>query len=401
MVIPLYGTPTGGTWSAVISAKEAHPNVPFAVIIWPTTSQDSDYVQGVQNLQAAGVKVLGYVATLYGHTSISSVESQIANFKNWYGVNGIMFDEMNNTVADQYYYTTLNSYVHSSIPGSFTVGNPGTQVPDSLIGTFDMLIVYERASYPTLSFITYPGYPPSDFGMIAHGVPLQTSFLSSLLGISGWVYLTDSTQSYDTLPSYFTTEVATLASLDGDPTTASLSVSSVNLSGQTITGMWTTLALNGAVVGSGFTPKTFTGVTGDSYVLHVGNYGNTVFCHWQDGNTDPYRTITLTGTTAYTAYYSTTGSCAGGAVSVTVISETTAGSQFKGMWLTVTSNGVRVASGFTPLTFQVTAGGSYTISMSNYQKYVFAQWSNGNTNPILTIAPTQSTTLIAEYNTNG
>jgi len=405
MVIPLYGSPGDGTWSAVIQAKESHPNVQFITIIWPTTSEDSATLQGVENLQAAGIRVVGYAATDYGHTSISSLESQVADFKNWYNVNGIMFDEMNNTVADQSYYTTLNNYVHSTIPGSLTVGNPGTQVPDALIGTFNMLIVYERASYPTLSFITYPGYPPSDFGMIAHGVPLETSFLTSISGIVGWVYLTDSAQSYDVLPSYFTTEVATLASMGGGSasTSASLSVSSVNLAGQTITGMWTTLSQNGATLATGFTPKTFTGSVGGSYVLHVGNYGSTVFCHWQDGNTNAYRPITLTGNTAYTAYYSTTGSCGSTAsattVSVTVISETTGGTQYKGMWLTVASNGQKVDSGFTPLTFQATVGDSYTISMSNYEQYVFAYWSGGNTNPVLTISPTQSTTLTAYYNT--
>ena len=295
IVIPLYGTPTGGTWSAVIQAKEAYPNVPFVTIIWPTTSQDSGTLQGVENLQAAGIKVIGYVTTDYGAVSISSAESQVADWKNWYGVNGIMFDQMNNAVADQSYYSTLNSYVHSEIPGSFTVGNPGTQVPDSLIGTFDMLIVFERASYPTMSFITYPGYPPSDFGVIAHGVALETSFLTSISGVVGWVYLTDSAQSYDVLPTYFTTEVATLASMDEGSTTASLSVTSVDLSGQAITGMWTTFSQNGVVLSSGFTPRTFTGTEGDSYVIHVGNYGNTVFCYWQDGNTNDYRTVTLTG----------------------------------------------------------------------------------------------------------
>ena len=397
MVIPLYGTPTGGTWTAVIQAKEAYPNVPFITVIWPTTSQDSDYVQGVEDLQAAGIKVVGYVATDYGSVSISSVESQVEDFKDWYNVNGIMFDEMNNTVADQSYYTTLNSYVHSSMPGSLTVGNPGTQVPDSLIGTFNMLIVFERASYPTLSFITYPGYPPSDFGIIVHDVSLETSFLTSVSGIVGWVYITNSAQSYDVLPTYFTTEVATLESIDAS-TTASLAVSSASLAGQTITGMWATLSQNGVVLASGFTPQTFTGVVGDSYVLHVGNYGDTVFCYWQDGNTSAYRPITLTGSTSYTAYYSTTGSCPA-KVPVTVISETTAGTEFKGMWLTVTSDGEKIDSGFTPLTFEATVGDSYTISMSNYEDYVFAHWSGGSTSPVLTIDPIVSTTLIAYYST--
>ncbi|HEV2225953.1 MAG TPA: hypothetical protein VGR56_04010, partial [Nitrososphaerales archaeon] len=62
-------------------------------------------------------------------------------------------------------------------------------------------------------------------------------------------------------------------------------------------------------------------------------------------------------------------------------------------------NGNLVASGYTTLTFTATVGAQYTISMSDWQNYIFAHWADGNTNPVLNIAPTQDTTLYAYYNT--
>jgi hypothetical protein len=69
IAIPLYTYPTDGTWTAVINAKQSYPNVPFIAVINPSSgpgpSKDPNYVQGIKNLQAAGITVLGYVATGY------------------------------------------------------------------------------------------------------------------------------------------------------------------------------------------------------------------------------------------------------------------------------------------------------------------------------------------------
>ena len=165
--------------------------------------------------------------------------------------------------------------------------------------------------------------------------------------------------------------------------------------------MWTTWSQGGAVLATGYTPASFTGTVGQTYVVSVSNYGSTVFCHWQDGNTDPDRTVYLRYSTALTAYYSTTGSCPAKKVTVTVASESVSGAGFTGMWLTVAANGKTVASGYTTLTFTATAGEAYTITMSNWNNLTFAHWDNGSTNPVRTITPTKSTTLTAYYDTGG
>ena len=53
------------------------------------------------------------------------------------------------------------------------------------------------------------------------------------------------------------------------------------------------------------------------------------------------------------------------------------GTQITGLYTTVqASNGV-IQSGYTPLTEQVSAGVSYTVTVSNYPPYVFNHWASG------------------------
>ena len=114
-----------------------------------------------------------------------------------------------------------------------------------------------------------------------------------------------------TNPSTITNETVTNStkinpSLVASPTQVSITVNSVGLSGNPITGLWTVLRYtNGTTITSGFTPVTFTATSGIQYVVHVGNYQNAVFNHWNDGNTSSYKTITPAQDVTLTAYYFT------------------------------------------------------------------------------------------------
>ncbi|TLX92779.1 MAG: hypothetical protein E6K93_04050, partial [Thaumarchaeota archaeon] len=90
------------------------------------------------------------------------------------------------------------------------------------------------------------------------------------------------------------------------PTTLSLTVNSVDLSGNSFTGQWVQLNdSSGNTIATGFTPATFSVTSGSQYTVFVANFQNTVFNHWSDGNTNPSRAITPTQSTTLTAYYST------------------------------------------------------------------------------------------------
>src|SRR5438309_3425645 len=261
VVIPLYTYPTDGSWSASLQAKKAHPNVPIIAVINPSNgpggSSDSNYVQGVKNFQAAGVIVLGYVATGYASHVISSLESQIGSYKNWYSVSGIFFDEMSNVQGNENYYSTLNTYV-KSLGMTMTMGNPGTSMPNSYIGTLDSLCIFEQSGLPTLSYLSsYSGHPKSNFAYIGLSVsPLSTSYETSSSSYVQWIYITDAGggNPYNVLPSYFMNEVAALdaggttstststttsrttTTTSATGTAATLSISTVDSSNQPLTG---------------------------------------------------------------------------------------------------------------------------------------------------------------------
>src|SRR5256712_239195 len=92
------------------------------------------------------------------------------------------------------------------------------------------------------------------------------------------------------------------------PTTGpqvSLTVKSVDISGNPINGMWVTLHdSSGTRIAKGFTPTTFSVTSGAQYTVHAANWKNIVFNHWDDGSTNPSRTITPTQSITLVAYYS-------------------------------------------------------------------------------------------------
>lgn len=326
IMIPLYSYPTDGSWAAVIQAKQAYPNVPFMAVInpgsGPGTTQDPNFVAGIAGLQAAGVVVLGYVPTGYASSSysgISGVEQQVSAYNSWYHVNGIFFDEMSNVAGYESYYSTLNSYV-KSLGMTYTVGNPGAMVPASYIGTLDTLIIYESGGLPSpLSGLAYPGYGSNNFAVVSYGVPSPSqTYVTDSSSYAAWVYFTDGNlpNPYGSLPTYFTEEVAMLSAVAPATTSTvtstapssnshTVTVYSTDLSGNPISGLWTTIQSNGSVVASGFTPISFPATAGASYTVCVANYANYVFDHWADGNASPCITISPTQDTALTARYDT------------------------------------------------------------------------------------------------
>lgn len=376
VAVPLYTYPTDSSWSSVIQAKQAYPNVPFIAVINPNSgpgaSSDSNYVTGIKNLQAAGIEVLGYVYTSYSSRSTSSVEADVNTYNSWYHVNGIFFDEMSNVAGYETYYSTVSSYAQS-LGMSATIGNAGTAVPTSYIGTVTTICIYEGNGLPSLSSISYPGYSPSNFYVIALGVSLSTSFLSQAAASASWFYLTDASGSnpYGVLPSYFISEVAALSTIDSTLTTttttpsglaASISVNSADLSGNAFTGMWTTFSQNGAVLASGYTTDSFVGTTGNTYVVDVANYGSYVFCHWQDGSTNAAETVALSGNVALTAYYSTTGSCPPATTTTTTSTTSTTSAASTSSTTTSTSTASSTTSTVTSTSSTTTTSTSSTSS---------------------------------------
>jgi len=194
----------------------------------PGSGPNEQWANGINALRAAGIKVVGYVATGYGSDSLTGVEAQIGNYASWYKIDGVFFDEMANSngagncpsgCTIQQYYSSLVKF-SSGVGYKLTVGNPGTSADRSLYGIMSILVIYEAPGNAAISQIQNSALGNrSEFGYIGIGVGFGSAQEKSYANYVGWIYMTDlcTGQSvsfcnpYDGLPSYFSSLVSSLS----------------------------------------------------------------------------------------------------------------------------------------------------------------------------------------------
>jgi hypothetical protein len=194
-IIPLYTRPSDASWSAVVAAKRAHPAVPAIAIINPADgpgpSAEAAYTAGIARLTGAGVKVIGYVHTGYGHRDLAEVESEIDRYGSWYpGTTGIFLDEMASAPGFEFYYEALDRYA-KSLGNDLTVGNPGTDLPPTYQGTADIFIIREADGLPAPSVLNRARVASrASLGAICYGVPtVDRAFVAAVRPHVGYIYL--------------------------------------------------------------------------------------------------------------------------------------------------------------------------------------------------------------------
>lgn len=281
-IIPLYTDPSDSSWSTLISSKESNPSVPMIAIInpdnGPGSSKDSSYTSGITSLENAGIIVIGYIATGYGtssYSSTSNIENQINEYKSWYpNIQGIFFDEMSSSGSEASYYSTLSSYAQSQGLAT-TVGNPGTTVDSSLVGTMSILCIYENPGMPSTSELSgYSSDGPNGFAMIAYSIssmPSQST-VSSITQYTSWIYITSlgGSNPYDGLPSYWSSEVSTLASIDSSSSNSPLPVSSSSTTTSTTRSTTSTTTTTSTTSTSSTVSSSTAG--GTTYTVQPGDY---------------------------------------------------------------------------------------------------------------------------------
>lgn len=222
VIVPLYTNPTDPEWSTLLKVKEEYPEVPILAVVNPDNgvgaAQDPTYQAGIDKLEAAGISVVGYVATGWAHRALGNTEQEIRNWKAWYPeINGIFFDEMSNRPGHESYYSQASTYARSLGLG-FTVGNPGMSTIPGYEGTVDAMLIYEGAGLPTIGGFAswYRSHDRSHFGLAAYGVSnLDPAWLQNATTLGGWIYVTNAKlpDPYQTLPPYFSQLVGALAKL--------------------------------------------------------------------------------------------------------------------------------------------------------------------------------------------
>lgn len=179
--------------------------------------------------------------------------------------------------------------------------------------------------------------------------------------------------------------------------TQNLTVATQTNSGSTLTGYWIEVTdTSGNVVQTGFSTATFT-LSAGNYVVYVGDYGGQYFNHWSDGVSTRGHPVTIGSTPiSLTAIYCGAGGCGGASFLVT--SQYSGGAGLTGMYTTLSQGTTVIATGFTPASFQVTSGQTYSITVADYTNAYFTQWSNGVSSRTITVTATGSqTNLTAIY----
>jgi Spherulation-specific family 4 len=186
----------------------------------PGTGPLSHFQTLVTQAQDAGITVLGYSSTNYGQSAVSSVETQVQEYKSWYGVNGIFLDTTQGTPGEFSYYQTLANFVRSTIPNGVVWLNPGDYPDPEFMSIADVVMVFE-GSYSSYLSDQVPSwisqYSPSQFAHVIYDMP--SSDLASAVSLSrtrraGHLFVTDLNvpgNPYGALPSYWSQEVSAIS----------------------------------------------------------------------------------------------------------------------------------------------------------------------------------------------
>jgi hypothetical protein len=228
----MYPGSTGSVhWQKVIDEKNEHPSVPMVVAFNPSsgpgTSRNSVIATWVDRLQDAGIIAIGYVYDDYGTRSLSALKADADKYKNWYNADGLFVDEFTNRVGYETHYSDLTAYA-KTLGMKMTMGNPGTDVPPSYIGTVTVINTSEGRGYipadnPNLvgaGWVTgghlgwHSEHDKRNFVVIRYDIDtLDTSYVTSYSNRVGLMYVTngdDSNGRWFHVPPYFGTLVATL-----------------------------------------------------------------------------------------------------------------------------------------------------------------------------------------------
>ena len=217
--MPLYTPPTDPSWNTVIAAKAAHPSVGVIAVLnpgnGPGAAVDAGYASGIARLNAAGIKVVGYVATGYAVKGAAVVKADIDRWRTFYPgqIGGIFFDEQSNRAGDVPYYRDLSQYAKAQ-GMSFTIGNPGTDTAESYVGALDCMLIYESGGLPGANALGgwHANHAKSNFGIIPYATQMDAAFVRNARNSVQYIYLqSDSLPNpWDSVPGYFADLLAAL-----------------------------------------------------------------------------------------------------------------------------------------------------------------------------------------------
>lgn len=228
MLVPAYFYPVAGSpWNRLNSMARRFPRRITAIgnpFSGPGLFFDPTYDLTFKAFRASGGSLLGYVHTSYGQRPIGQVLADIDLWLQWYAIDGVFVDEMDNTVgAHEAYYQAIYQHVQAHLPAGAVVGNPGVATAPSYLLLNDQpvsstLCVFEHGVGSTTwqAPAWMSAHAPRHFCALAYKVDAggwQSSVDHAWQEGCGWVFVTDDDlpNPWDTLPPYFESMAAYLA----------------------------------------------------------------------------------------------------------------------------------------------------------------------------------------------
>jgi hypothetical protein len=196
------------------------PRRPRMVVVNPASGpgprHSEAYATAVRALQAAGVRVLGYVATDYGWRPLQAARADVGRYVAWYGVDGIFFDETASGAAQLGHYRALARAARDD-GARLVVVNPGVPPAAGYFDLADVVVTFEGtyAAYVAAHEATpaLDREPPDRAAHLIYGAT-RAQALGALTGsAAGYLYATSGAlpNPWRTLPAYLDEEVEALA----------------------------------------------------------------------------------------------------------------------------------------------------------------------------------------------
>ena len=213
LVVPAYFY-SSATWTQAADSKPAPDIILDISGVGAGNEPDAHFQAIVHQVKARGIKILGYISTVDGQRPAAEIETEVRNYKAWYGVTDIFLDRVSGVEPQAAYYRQLVSYIHQLNAGSSVWLNPGEYPDQNYMSIGDVVMVFE-GTYDQYLSLHVPSwidkYPASKFAHTIYATPI--SGLSQALKLAtsrraGYIYVTDGSGSnpYGGLPSYWSRE---------------------------------------------------------------------------------------------------------------------------------------------------------------------------------------------------
>lgn len=175
LIIPAYFDPQreAADWSMVVAGASA---VRLAIINpsnGPGPARQDRYADQLATLSGVGICTLGYVNTAYGDRSLAEVREECAALRDWYGVDGVFFDQVSSDLGG---ITPYERYVgEARALGCRTVVlNPGVYPHRAYLNLANLVVTFEGTAEAHKE-VEVPAWarvlPARRFGHLVYDVP--------------------------------------------------------------------------------------------------------------------------------------------------------------------------------------------------------------------------------------